>query len=124
MEFRRIDALPPYVFAQINDLKIAQRHAGEDIIDLGFGNPDLPSPDIAVEKLCEAAQNPKNHRYSTSKGIKNLRVAVSNLYDRTFDVKIDPETQVCMTIGVKEGFSHLMWTLLGPGDSALVPSPS
>jgi alanine-synthesizing transaminase len=124
MEFRRIDALPPYVFAQINDLKIAQRHIGHDIVDLGFGNPDLPSPDIAVEKLCEAAQNPKNHRYSTSKGIKNLRVAVSALYDRTFDVKIDPETQVCMTIGVKEGFSHLMWTLLGPGDSALVPSPS
>lgn len=124
MEFRRIDALPPYVFAQINDLKAEQRHKGEDVIDLGFGNPDLPSPDIAVEKLCEAAQNPRNHRYSMSKGIPNLRVALSSLYDRTFGVGVDPETQVCMTIGAKEGFSHLMWTLLGPGDSALVPSPS
>ncbi|MFN8016381.1 MAG: aminotransferase class I/II-fold pyridoxal phosphate-dependent enzyme [Acidimicrobiia bacterium] len=124
MEFRRINALPPYVFAQINDLKIERRHAGEDVIDLGFGNPDLPSPDIAVEKLCEAAHNPRNHRYSTSKGIKNLRVALADLYDRTFEVKLDSDKEVCMTIGVKEGFSHLMWTLTGPGDSALVPSPS
>jgi alanine-synthesizing transaminase len=124
MEFRRIDALPPYVFAQINELKIAQRHAGEDVIDLGFGNPDLPSPDIAVEKLTEAAHNPRNHRYSVSKGIPNLRIALSKLYDRTFGVKVDPDSQVCMTIGAKEGFSHLMWTLLGPGDTALVPSPS
>lgn len=124
MDFRRIDALPPYVFARINDLKIEQRHKGEDVIDLGFGNPDLPSPDIAVEKLAEAAHNPKNHRYSTSKGIKNLRAALSQLYDRTFDVTLDPETEICMTIGAKEGFSHLMWTLVGPGDSALVPSPS
>lgn len=124
MDFRRINELPPYVFAEINNLKIAQRHLGEDVIDLGFGNPDLPSPDLAVEKLIEAAQNPKNHRYSVSKGIPHLRLAVSKLYDRTFGVKVDPETQVCMTIGVKEGFSHLMWTLLGPGDTALVPSPS
>lgn len=124
MEFRRIDALPPYVFAQINELKIQRRHEGEDIIDLGFGNPDLPSPDIAVEKLAQAAHNPRNHRYSTSKGIKNLRVAVSALYKRTFEVEIDPETEICMTIGAKEGFSHLMWTLVSPGDSALVPSPS
>ena len=124
MDFRRINALPPYVFAEINNLKVAQRHLGEDVIDLGFGNPDLPSPDLAVEKLCEAAQNSRNHRYSTSKGIPHLRQAVAKLYDRTFDVKLDPESQICMTIGVKEGFSHLMWTLLGPGDTALVPSPS
>ncbi len=124
MDFRRIDALPPYVFAEINELKAKQRHEGVDVVDLGFGNPDLPSPDIAVEKLCEAAKNPKNHRYSTSKGIPNLRNAVSELYKRTFDVSINPETEICMTIGVKEGFSHLMWTLVGPGDTALVPSPS
>lgn len=124
MDFRRIDALPPYVFAEINNLKKELRHNGEDVVDLGFGNPDLPSPDIAVEKLCEAAQNPRNHRYSTSQGIPNLRAAVADLYDRTFDVKVDPESEICMTIGVKEGFSHLMWTLVGPGDTALVPSPS
>jgi len=124
MEFRRINALPPYVFAQINELKIQQRHAGEDVVDLGFGNPDLPSPDLAVEKLCEAAKNPRNHRYSTSKGIPNLRLAVSKLYDRTFGVDVNPDNEICMTIGVKEGFSHLMWTLVGPGDTALVPSPS
>lgn len=124
MDFRRINALPPYVFAEINNLKAAQRKMGEDVIDLGFGNPDLPSPDLAIEKLCEAAHNSRNHRYSTSKGIPHLREAVSKLYDRTFGVKVDPETEVCMTIGVKEGFSHLMWTLLGPGDTALVPSPS
>lgn len=124
MDFRRINALPPYVFAEINNLKAAQRKMGEDVIDLGFGNPDLPSPDLAIEKLCEAAHNSRNHRYSTSKGIPHLREAVAKLYDRTFGVKVDPETEVCMTIGVKEGFSHLMWTLLGPGDTALVPSPS
>lgn len=124
MDFRRINALPPYVFAEINNLKAARRKMGEDVIDLGFGNPDLPSPDLAIEKLCEAAHNSRNHRYSTSKGIPHLREAVAKLYDRTFNVKLDPETEICMTIGVKEGFSHLMWTLLGPGDTALVPSPS
>lgn len=124
MEFRRIDALPPYVFAEIDALKIAARRAGEDIIDLGFGNPDLPSPDIAVEKLCEAAKNPRNHRYSTSRGIPKLREAVAGHYWRTFGVEIDTETEICMTIGAKEGFSHLMLTLVGPGDTCLVPSPS
>jgi alanine-synthesizing transaminase len=124
MQFRRIDALPPYVFAEINELRAQRRRAGEDVIDLGFGNPDLPSPDIAVEKLVEAVRNPRNHRYSTSRGIPNLRKAVTNLYERTFGVTLDPERQVCMTIGAKEGFSHLMWALLGPGDTALVPSPS
>src|SRR5690606_26964122 len=102
MDFRRIDALPPYVFAEINNLKKEYRQKGEDVVDLGFGNPDLPSPDIAVEKLCEAAKNPRNHRYSTSQGIPNLRAAVSALYDRTFGVKVDAEREICMTIGVKE----------------------
>ena len=124
MEFRRIDALPPYAFAHINALKMQLRRAGEDVIDLGFGNPDLPSPDVAVEKLIEAVRNPRNHRYSSSRGIPKLRLAISDLYRRRFGVEIDPETQACTTIGAKEGFSHLMWVLLAPGDSALVPSPS
>ncbi len=124
MEFRRINGLPPYVFAEINSLKMDARHAGVDVVDLGFGNPDIPSPSIAVEKLVEAARNPKNHRYSASKGIPKLRQAISNLYLRKFQVEIDPETEVVTTIGAKEGLSHLMWVLLAPGDTALVPSPS
>ena len=124
MEFRRINELPPYVFATIDALKLESRRAGEDVIDLGFGNPDLPSPQVAVDKLCETVRNPRNHRYSASRGIPKLRAAVSDLYQRKFGVELDPETQICTTIGAKEGFSHLMWVLLAPGDSALVPSPS
>ncbi|WP_420436472.1 aminotransferase class I/II-fold pyridoxal phosphate-dependent enzyme [Candidatus Poriferisocius sp.] len=124
MEFRRINNLPPYVFTIINDLKVEGRRAGHDIIDLGFGNPDLPSPDIAVEKLAEAVQNPRNHRYSASRGIPKLREAIAGYYARRFGVYLDPDTEVINTIGAKEGFSHLMWTLLQPGDAALVPSPS
>ncbi|MAG03248.1 MAG: alanine transaminase [Acidimicrobiaceae bacterium] len=124
MEFRRITSLPPYVFTIIDNLKIEARRAGEDVIDLGFGNPDLPSPAPAVEKLIEAARNPRNHRYSSSRGLPKLREAVSALYKRRFDVDLDPETQVLNTIGAKEGFAHLMWVLLQPGDAALVPSPS
>jgi alanine-synthesizing transaminase len=124
MEFRRINELPPYVFATIDALKLEARRGGQDVIDLGFGNPDLPSPPVAVDKLCEAVRNPRNHRYSASRGIPKLRMAVSDLYQRRFGVELDPETQVCTTIGAKEGFSHLMWVLLAPGDAALVPSPS
>jgi alanine-synthesizing transaminase len=124
VEFRRITGLPPYVFAAINKLRDDARHAGEDVIDLGFGNPDIPSPPAAVEKLVEAARNPRNHRYSSSRGLANLRLAVANLYLRRFGVELDPETEVVFTIGAKEGLSHLMWVLLGPGDTALVPSPS
>jgi alanine-synthesizing transaminase len=124
VEFRRINGLPPYVFATINKMRDEARRAGEDVIDLGFGNPDIPSPPIAVEKLAEAARNPRNHRYSSSRGIPNLRLAVSNLYKRRFDVDLDPDTEVIFTIGAKEGLSHLMWVLVGPGDTALVPSPS
>jgi alanine-synthesizing transaminase len=124
MEFRRIPGLPPYVFAAVNDLKLQARRAGEDVIDLGFGNPDIPSPDLAVEKLAEAAKNPKNHRYSASRGIPKLRSAIADLYSRKFNVTLDPETEVVTTIGAKEGLSHLMWTLVAPGDTALVPSPS
>src|SRR5579864_7411561 len=124
MEFRRINGLPPYVFGTINELRDQARHAGKDIIDMGFGNPDIPSPEVAVEKLAEAARNPRNHRYSSSRGIPKLRLAISSLYLRRFGVEIDPDTEVVTTIGAKEGLSHLMWVLLGPGDSALVPSPS
>ena len=124
MEFRRIGELPPYVFASINQLRDEMRHAGEDVIDLGFGNPDIPSPQVAVDKLAEAARNPRNHRYSSSRGIPNLRLAVSKLYGRRFGVDLDPEREVVFTIGAKEGLSHLMWVLVGPGDTALVPSPS
>jgi alanine-synthesizing transaminase len=124
MDFRRISSLPPYVFTIINNLKITARREGDDVIDLGFGNPDIPSPDIAVEKLVEAAHNPKNHRYSLSRGLPKLREAVAGMYLRKFGVTLDPELQITNTIGSKEGFSHLMWVLLESGDAAIVPSPS
>ncbi|HEY5076934.1 MAG TPA: aminotransferase class I/II-fold pyridoxal phosphate-dependent enzyme, partial [Acidimicrobiia bacterium] len=120
MEFRRIHALPPYAFAQIDALKMQLRRAGEDVVDLAFGNPDIPSPTIAVDKLIDAVRNPRNHRYSTSKGIPKLREAVAALYERKFGVTLNFETEVCSTIGAKEGFSHLMLALVGPGDTALV----
>src|SRR5579864_1451445 len=124
MDFRRINGLPPYVFAEVDALKLRARQAADDVVDFGFGNPDIPSPDVAVEKLAEAVHNPRNHRYSSSRGIPKLRQAIADLYRRRFDVVLDPERQVVATIGAKEGLSHLMWVLLGPGDSALVPSPS
>jgi alanine-synthesizing transaminase len=124
MEFRRINDLPPYVFAAIDGLKLQARREGRDVIDMGFGNPDLPSPEVAVEKLAEAARNSRNHRYSSSRGIPKLRQAVADLYARKFGVDLDPGTEVVATIGAKEGLSHLMWVLLGPDDSAIVPSPS
>jgi alanine-synthesizing transaminase len=124
MEFRRITNLPPYVFTIIDGLKIEARRQGVDVVDLGFGNPDLPSPAVAVEKLAEAAHNSRNHRYSSSRGIPKLREAVADLYLRRFGVALDPDREIISTIGAKEGFSHLMWVLLQPGDAALVPSPS
>src|SRR3954468_9320264 len=124
MEFRRITSLPPYVFTIIDSLKVEARRAGHGVIDLGFGNPDLPSPALTVEKLAEAAHNSRNHRYSASKGIPKLRRAVSDLYLRKFGVELDPETEVVPAIGAREGLSHLMWVLVGPGDTALVPTPS
>jgi alanine-synthesizing transaminase len=124
MEFRRITNLPPYVFTIINNLKIEARRAGADVVDLGFGNPDIRSPQIAVDKLAEAAQLPRNHRYSMSRGLPKLREAIAGYYERTWGVTLDPETEVTNTIGSKEGFSHLMWVLLDRGDAAIVPSPS
>jgi alanine-synthesizing transaminase len=124
MDFRRIPSLPPYVFAEIDRLKLELRRAGEDVIDLGFGNPDLPSPAVAIEKLREAAQNPRNHRYSASRGLPNLRAAVCERYASRYGVELDPETEAIATMGAKEGFCHLFWVLVEPGDAVLVPSPS
>lgn len=124
MEFRRIDNLPPYVFGAVNEQKMASRRAGTDIIDLGFGNPDIASPPQVVEKLIEAARNPRNHRYSVSRGLPNLRRAMADRYMRRFGVDLDPETEVITTIGAKEGLSHLMWVVVQPGDVAVVPEPS
>lgn len=124
MQFRRIDNLPPYVFAEVNQRTRQARRAGIDVIDLGFGNPDIPSPPGVVDKLVEAARQGKNHRYSASRGIPNLRKAVADRYLRAFGVTLDPDTEIINTIGAKEGLSHLMWVLVQPGDVALVPEPS
>src|SRR5437763_10411497 len=112
MKFRRIDDLPPYVFATVDQLKRELRRDGRDVIDLGFGNPDIPSPELAVEKLREAALNPRNHRYSSSRGLPQLRQAICEHYQRSFGVQLDPESQVVSTIGAKEGLAHLMWTIV------------
>jgi alanine-synthesizing transaminase len=123
-DFRRVDALPPYAFAEVERLKLELRRAGEDVIDLGFGNPDVPPPEVAVDKLREAALLPRNHRYSSSRGLPKLREAICDLYRERYAVELDPEREATMTLGAKEGLVHLLWVLLGPGDVALVPSPS
>jgi alanine-synthesizing transaminase len=124
MLFRRIHDLPPYVFATVDQLKRELRREGRDVIDLGFGNPDIPSPPIAVEKLAEAATKAVNHRYSASRGLPNLREAVCERYASHFGVELDPNAHIVSTIGAKEGLAHLMWVLLEGGDSAVVPSPA
>ena len=124
MEFRRIHDLPPYVFATVDQLKRELRREGRDVIDLGFGNPDIPSPEIAVDKLCEAAVRPVNHRYSASRGLPNLRAAICERYAAQFGVDLDPDRHAVSTIGAKEGLAHLMWVLAEPGDSVVVPSPA
>src|SRR4051812_9881135 len=124
MKFCRIEDLPPYVFATVDQLKRELRREGRDVIDLGFGNPDIPSPEIAVAKLQEAAAKPANHRYSASRGITQLRAAVAELYLRRFGVTLDPETQISSTIGAKEGLAHLMWVLVERGDTVVVPTPA
>lgn len=123
-EFNRIKRLPPYVFAIVNTLKTEYRRKGEDIIDLGMGNPDMPAPKHVIDKLCEAAKNPKNHRYSASKGITHLRMAICEWYKRRFNVDLDPETEAVATIGSKEGLSHLILATVQPGDVVMTPTPA
>ena len=124
MDLRRVGRFPPYVFATVNELRAKARRAGEDIIDLGMGNPDIPTPEPIVSKLIEAAQNPRNHRYSASIGLPKLRRAIADWYERSYGVTIDPDGEAIATIGAKEGLTHLMWVLLEPGDSCLVPDPT
>ena len=123
-EFQRITRLPPYVFAAVDELKLAARQRGEDVIDFGMGNPDLATPPHIVEKLVGAASNPRNHRYSASRGITKLRKAISDWYGRRFDVVIDPDREAIVTIGAKEGISHLCLAITNPGDLVMVPSPT
>jgi len=123
-EFARIKRLPPYVFSIVNELKVKARARGEDIIDFGMGNPDHATPEHIVEKLCEAARNPRNHRYSASRGITKLRQAICDWYRRRYAVELDPETEAIVTIGAKEGISHLAMALVEKGDAALVPNPT
>ncbi len=123
-EFHRIKRLPPYVLNTVTELKAAARHRGEDIIDFGMGNPDMPTPRHIVDKLVEAVQNPRNHRYSASRGIYKLRLAICDWYKRRYDVDIDPETEAVATIGSKEGISHLALAIIGPGDVVFVPNPT
>ena len=123
-EFHRIKRLPPYVFAEVNSMKALARANGEDIIDFGMGNPDLPTPEHIVHKLSETVRNPKTHRYSNSRGIPGLRRALSNYYQRRFNVSLDPEKEAIVTIGSKEGLANLAQAITGPGDIILVPNPS
>jgi alanine-synthesizing transaminase len=123
-KFARLDRLPPYVFATVNEIKMGARRAGKDIIDLGMGNPDIGTPDHIVDKLVEAAQKPHNHRYSASMGITKLRAAISDWYRLRFDVQIDPDTEAIVTIGVKEGMSHLILVTIRPGDVVFTPNPT
>ena len=122
--FPRIDRLPPYVFAAVDELKMQARQKGEDIIDLGMGNPDLPTPEHIVKKMVEAVQKPKNHRYSASRGITKLRHAISDWYKLRFGVEIDPEEEAIVTIGAKEGIAHLVLATICPGDVVFAPNPT
>ncbi len=122
--FQRVNRLPPYVFAIVNELKLQARRRGEDIVDLGMGNPDLPTPRHIVQKVIEATRNPRNHRYSASRGIAKLRAAICDWYRRRYDVEMDPDTEAIVTMGAKEGLAHLALAVLGPGDVILSPNPT
>ena len=123
-EFQRIKRLPPYVFNIVTSMKIEARRLGEDIIDFGMGNPDQPTPKHIVDKMIEAVKNPRNHRYSASKGITKLRLAITDWYKRNFGVELDHESEVIITIGSKEGLSHLALATISPGDVVMVPTPT
>lgn len=120
----RIKRLPPYLFGRLNALKLSKRQAGADIIDLGMGNPSDGAPQIVIDKLLEAAKDPRNHRYSASRGVKNLRGEIAKRYARLWNVQLDPEHEVLACIGSKEGFSHMCLAMMGPGDTAVVPDPA
>jgi alanine-synthesizing transaminase len=123
-DFYKIKRLPPYVFEEVNRLKARMRARGEDIIDFGMGNPDLPVPEHIVEKLVETARKPRTNRYSASRGIPGLRRAMAGYYDRRFGVKLDPDTEVISTLGSKEGFANLAQAICAPGDVIIAPNPS
>ena len=123
-EFPRVNKLPPYIFNEIQELKMEARRNGEDIIDFGMGNPDQPTPELIVEKLRESSLNPSTHRYSQSKGIPRLRKAITDWYKRRFDVDLNPESEAVVTMGSKEGLAHLALATLDKGDAVLVPNPS
>jgi len=124
MQFSRMQRLPPYVFAVVNDLKMELRRQGEDIVDLGMGNPDIPTPQHIVDKLLEAAPKAVNHRYSASRGLPNLRRAIADWYARRYNVHLDPDQETVVSIGAKEGLSHLALAMLSPGDVVFVPDPT
>jgi len=123
-EFHKVRRLPPYVFEQVNRLKASARSRGADIIDLGMGNPDLPTPKAIVDKLCEVVRDPRTHRYSSSRGIPGLRRAQANYYARRFGVKLDSDTQIVATLGSKEGFANMAQAITAPGDVILCPNPT
>jgi alanine-synthesizing transaminase len=122
--FDKLNRLPPYILAEVIDLMKSARRAGEDVVDLGMGNPDLPTPPHVVEKICEAARNPRNHRYSASRGIPNLRAGICEWYARRHDVSLDPDHEAIAVIGAKEGLSHFVLMTVGPGDVVLCPDPA
>ena len=121
--FDKVDRIPPYTLSIVNELKAEARRAGRDVIDLGFGNPDLPTPEHIVDKLVEAARDPRNHRYSASRGLPNLRRAMSRWYARRYEVELDTDTEILATIGAKEGVSHFVLAAISRGDTVLVPDP-
>ena len=123
-DFNKLNRLPPYILSEVTELTRTGRRAGEDIIDLGMGNPDLATPPHVVEKICEAARDPRNHRYSSSQGIPNLRAGITEWYKRRHDVDLDPATEAVAVIGAKEGLSHFVLMTVGPGDVVLVPDPA
>lgn len=124
ISFDKIKRLPKYVFAAINEIKLSMRQNGEDVIDFSMGNPDGPTPEHIIDKLCESARKPKNHGYSVSKGIYKLRVAICDWYARKYGIALDPNTQACVTMGSKEGYVHLVQAITSPGDSAVIPDPA
>ncbi len=123
-DFNKLNRLPPYILAEVTDLTRIRRRAGEDIIDLGMGNPDLATPTHVIDKICEAARDPRNHRYSSSQGLPNLRAGITEWYARRHQVELDPETEAVAVIGAKEGLSHFVLMTVGPGDVVLVPDPA